>query len=224
MPKQWFRGLSAATRDRYPALLSYAAMLTPDLDEARTLTDDAIAAVMGSLRPPRSDLLREAAIRDRIARAYVDKHPTDAVPGYVPYLTSAAPKPAADAYAPPTDRSLVAVAGSGDAHDPAPQPAAPSGIALNGIGVGQSTSPLAVALANLSPAERVAAVTWWIDGASADDVADRLNTTHYSAVDALHRAGIALAAASASTAPNRDHYDGGGDVVTVEVYGGGGRA
>lgn len=243
MARQWFRGLNAATRERYPALLSYAAMLTPDLDEARRLTDTAIVSVMGSVRSPRTDVLREAAIRDAIAHAYAGAHRADARAGRVPNLASGvtpagtASAGAADAYTPPPADATFKPPPRGTVMHTMPARDAtqattprndtshstPSGDAARatsrGIGIAQTTSPLASALAHLSPAERVAAASWWVDGLSADHVADRLGTTHHSAVDTLHRAGVALAAATSSTAPGRDHYAGGGDVVSVEVTG-----
>lgn len=246
MARQWFRGLNAATRERYPALLSYAVMLTPDLDEARRLTDAAIVSVMGSLRPPRTDVLREAAIREAIAHAYAGAHRADAraslVSSVAARTSSASIASAENAYGPPADAAFTppppgtAARGETTPAGDAPAATAPrrnashsttpgaaSGATTRGIGIAQSTSPLASALAHLSPAERVAATSWWIDGLSADQVADRLATTHNSAVDMLHRAGIALAAATSGTAPGRDHYTGSGDVVSVEVTGTGGR-
>jgi len=228
MPRQWFRGLNAVTRDRYPALLSYAVMLTPDIDEARRLTDNAIGAVMGSLRAPRTDALRDWAVRDHVVRAYADDHLADAAAGHrTSVAVGGTPLGANDAYAPPP-MDATYVPPTADAagaqqlgvhrsrHDRLPSESSAVGVGV-GVGVGDPTSPLASALGRLSPRERVAAVSWWIDGTSAADVAERLGVTHHSAIDVLHRTGIALAAASGGTAPGRDHYEGGGDVVTVEV-------
>lgn len=227
MTRQWARGLSAATRERYPALLSYAAMLTPDLEEARRLTDGAIVSVTASLRAPRSDLALEVAIRDHIITAYGSLHAADAKASQVthPGYGTGHASSATAAYAPPAGQGIPpgGVPLSGDHPDSASAGPTPARLDV-GIGVAKSTSPLAAALRRLTPAERVAAVSWWIDGASADDVAERLGTTHNSAVDMLHRAGVALAAATGGSAPARDHYSGGGDVVTVEVSSGGGRS
>jgi len=215
-------------------------MLTPDIDEARRLTDNAIGAVMGSLRAPRTDALRDWAIRDHVARGYADDHPADAA---ARHQTSVAvrgiPLGANDEYAPPpTDATYVPPTADATGapqlgvhrsrHDRLP-PKSPVAVGSGegigvGVCVGDPTSPLASALGRLSPRERVAAVSWWIDGTSAADVAERLGVTHRSAVDMLHRAGIALAAAGGGTAPDRAHYEGGGDVVTVEVSQAGRRA
>ena len=214
MPRRWFRGLNAATRDRYPALLSYAAMLTPDLDEARELTDDALIRVLGSARPPRTDLLVEAAVHEQIVRSYIDRHASDAAGSSArgAHVGGLAVTPSNGNYAPPQSSGDD---GHRDAGSNETQKTAAS--TDDGIGVATASSSLAIALLSLTAAERVAALSWWIDGATAEEIADRLDCSQYSAVDALHRSGIALAAASGGPAPDRNHYSGARDVVTVEV-------
>ncbi|WP_430868260.1 hypothetical protein [Demequina aurantiaca] len=201
--------------------MSYAAMLTPDPDKARRLTDAAIVSVMGSLRAPRSELERELAIHERISRAYLDSQRAEAATGHaepfaaLPTGASAAhTSPGNDAYAPPEEGDDATTrAWATDDTDPRPLVERPA----------ELLTPLASALADLTPTERVAALAWWIDGATTAEVADRLGSTLNSAIDALHRAGVALAAATGDTAPTRDHFASGGDVVTVEISGAGGR-
>ncbi|WP_062211054.1 hypothetical protein [Demequina oxidasica] len=218
-------------------------MLSPHRDEIRELTDAAIVAIMGSLRAPRTEGAREAAIREAISRAYADKHRADAKASPAPGVTTGAraTAPADAVYAPPVhssaftppeqsndhvddkDRRLTESTQASTASPRSTDADERAGVGDRGIGVGSTSSPLGPVLAYLSPWERVAAISWWIDGCSADDVADRLGTTPNSAVDMLHRAGVALAGATGDTPPNRDHFVGGGDVITVEVSGGSGR-
>jgi DNA-directed RNA polymerase specialized sigma24 family protein len=219
MPTQWFRGLDATTRERYPALLSYAVMLTPDRDEARELTDAAIASVMGAFRPPRVPSERERALRTAIAAGYLARHRTDATP-----TSNATGATTPDStFRPPAPSSQTTTVADADRRGRAvvAEPGAP-GDQDASLGVA-ADSPLAMALAHLSPAERVAAISWWIDGLGAEEVAERMETTLNAATDALHHAGVMLASATGAAAPARDHYLGSGDVVTVEVSGEGGR-
>lgn len=214
MPGQWFRGLDASMRERYPALLSFAVMLTPDLAEAQAITDAAITSVMGTLRPPRGAQAREFAIHTQIARQYLRRHADDAALGKASAVTSpvgSEPAPTRHSdYAPPV------------ASDPRTNVAQERD--EEGLGLAKATSPLAAALASLTPAERVAALSWWIDGIGADEVAERLGVSSRVAVDTLHRAGITLTRANGNgEAPPRDHYLGTGDVVMVEVSSGGAR-
>ncbi|WP_061962991.1 sigma-70 family RNA polymerase sigma factor [Demequina aurantiaca] len=223
-------------------------MLSPHLDEVRELTNTAIVAVMGALRAPRTEGERETAIREAIARGYVDKHRTDpkasSAPGvpsgsratasadaaYAPPATAAVP---ASAFAPPQpdddrleEKSALPthVSAHGTTSPGADKPDDSDDVVDRGIGVASTSSPLGPVLARLSPWERVAAISWWIDGCSADEVADRLGTTPNSAVDMLHRAGVALAGATGDAPPSRDHFVGGGDVITVAVSGGSDRS
>lgn len=210
MPTSWLNRVTAMTRERYPALLSYAAMLTPDLDEARDLTDAAITSVMGAFRSPRSAADRDAAVRDHIARGYLARHRTD-----VTFADAALSRfddkgGASTGYEP----SAFARPKPGDTQ--AGNDARPN----LGIGLSQFNSPLAAALATVTAPERVAAVAWWVDGLDAEQVAERIDATLNAAIDALHHAGVLLSQATGDVPPTRDHFMGSGDVVAVEVSGG----
>lgn len=210
MPGQWVAALQSSTREQYPALLSYAAMLTGDLDAARALTDAAITSVMGRLRTPRDAPAREYAIHAQIARRFLTQQAHDAgarkapsTPSGVGALgTSTAAAPPSSVYAP----AQTVTEGTGAARDQD-----------DGIGIGKTDSALAGALRDLTPPERVAALGWWVDGVSAAEVADRIGAGSPVAVDALHRAGIALARACGVSAPPREHYLSTSDVITVEA-------
>lgn len=67
MSETWRAELDAASRERYPALLAFTTMLTPDIDEARELMDTATVATMGRLRAPGSSAAQLSAIKDHVA-------------------------------------------------------------------------------------------------------------------------------------------------------------
>jgi DNA-directed RNA polymerase specialized sigma24 family protein len=232
---KWSRGLTTFTHERYPALLSYATMLTPDLDEAHELTDAAISRVMGALRPPRDDWAREGAIHDAMARGYAQRYGPDheVEEGSAHSYPADAPGTHADVYAPAvgtrdeaddSDADADFLADAAAVHVDRGSPAeteteteTDNEHPPHGLGVADTASSMATALATLSPIERVAALAWWVDGLSADEVAARIGFTSTGAVFLLHRAGLALSRANGTQAPAQDHFLGTGDVVTVEV-------
>jgi len=220
MSKIWRTGLDAAVREHYPALLAFATMLTPDIDEAHELVDTGIVTTMGRIRAPDSTAAQLSAVKDHVAASYVTRHRADAR-STTDNATSNGEAPVAapdSAYAPPAvdeDRP-----GNPGQQGPALHTSS-TDAELSPVGVATRGSLMALALTSLTPAQRVAAMSWWVEGLSADDVALRLDCTLESAIDVLYSAGVTLTkATSGSDAPLRDHYAGSGDIANVEVSSG----
>ncbi|GIG53837.1 RNA polymerase sigma factor [Demequina activiva] len=140
---RWRDAHDALARERYPHLVSFAALLTGDDAAARALVDEALVAELSRIRGRVRSSEVEEAVRARVAREFV-RRDGERAPGVrsrehrmeVP-APVAEPEPHPSAFAPPGPRALEPVSG-----DPEQAPAQEPPPRTQPVAIGESLASL----------------------------------------------------------------------------------